>query len=478
MATFISNGTPITSPSPQYDIPLVSNNGVLKASYNMTNYGDSNWKSGYFTTFGSIGGANAGQDEMYCETYYPVTVGNSYTFSFSYAGDTLPSNTWACFVFYDSSKNFISRSTNSQSIARNPKTYTTTIPSGCSYIRISLRTYKSTDNAVYNVQLEKGGSATTYHPYGFYTEGITETIWTHTKNLFDENNIILGYFYEDNGTYTSNANTFTSGKIPMNAGTTVTFSRGLSANNVFLRIHAFNSNNEWIGLVAKSTSPSSLSTTGTTPANTSYIRVCGAKRISGTEIDHECQVELGSTATAYIPYYNGGTATCENLLSVDTYKDTQEILSGSLIRNIGVKVLDGTENWVQSNTKNDVYRLTETTAKREQMAIYATHFVGTSEADVNMPDNSIKLGSCAAVPDYGVLAIRLSNVTTLSQFQQWLADQYAAGTPVIIVYPLATETTESVTAQPMETVRGDNICDITQASLSGLELSVKYIKGV
>ena len=33
MATFISNGEPITSPSPQYDIPIICNNGVLKARH-------------------------------------------------------------------------------------------------------------------------------------------------------------------------------------------------------------------------------------------------------------------------------------------------------------------------------------------------------------------------------------------------------------------------------------------------------------
>lgn len=169
------------------------------------------------------------------------------------------------------------------------------------------------------------------------------------------------------------------------------------------------------------------------------------------------------------------TATCEDLLSVGTYTDEQEVISGVVTRNVGVKVLDGTEGWVQSDTKNDAYRLVLTDAKREQQAILSTHFIGTSAADANMPSNSIKVGSYAAIPNYGVIAIRLTDITTLADFKQFLAAQYANGTPVIVIYPLATATTESVTPQPMQTAAGDNTAEITQAGMAGLELQVEYI---
>ena len=177
----------VSIPTPTTPLDIVCNNGVLKLSPNLTNYGDSTWKDGYFTTNGSIGGANYEQGEMYCETYYPVSEGEQYTISLRYSGDTLPSNTWTCFAFYDSSKTFISRTANSSSIAANPKTYTTTIQSGTAYIRISIRTYKNSGNAVYNVQLEKGGSATTYIPYGVYADGTTETV-----TVKDSNDTVLG----------------------------------------------------------------------------------------------------------------------------------------------------------------------------------------------------------------------------------------------------------------------------------------------
>ena len=64
--------------------------------------------------------------------------------------------------------------------------------------------------------------------------------------------------------------------------------------------------------------------------------------------------------------------------------------------------------------------------------------------------------------------------TSATDFKQWLADQYNAGNPVIVVYPLATPTTESVTGQTLQVQAGDNTLEITQASMSGLELEAKY----
>ena len=66
------------------------------------------------------------------------------------------------------------------------------------------------------------------------------------------------------------------------------------------------------------------------------------------------RLELGSTATAYEPYYDGGTATAEMLLKLNSYQDVQSILDGVVTRNIGIKVL-GTENWTLSTVANTYF---------------------------------------------------------------------------------------------------------------------------
>ena len=72
----------------------------------------------------------------------------------------------------------------------------------------------------------------------------------------------------------------------------------------------------------------------------------------------------------------------------------------------------------------------------------------------------------------------VKSYTSVNQFKQFLADQYNAGFPVIVVYPLATATTESVTGQTLTTQAGTNIVEITQASMDNLELEVSYKAGV
>ena len=74
------------------------------------------------------------------------------------------------------------------------------------------------------------------------------------------------------------------------------------------------------------------------------------------------------------------------------------------------------------------------------------------------------------------ICIKDDRFQTNTDFAQFLADQYASGTPVIVLYPLATPTTESVTGQTLQVTDGDNVLEITQASLSNLELEAKYKK--
>ena len=62
---------------------------------------------------------------------------------------------------------------------------------------------------------------------------------------------------------------------------------------------------------------------------------------------------------------------------------------------------------------------------------------------------------------------------TVNDLKTWLASQYSAGTPVIFIYPLATETTETVTGQTLTTIDGDNTLSI-QASIENLPIEANY----
>ena len=158
------------------------------------------------------------------------------------------------------------------------------------------------------------------------------------------------------------------------------------------------------------------------------------------------------------------TASVENLFGVGDYKDEQNIISGAVTRKCGVLVLDGTEDWkwdgathhlVASNMVQPVYNRT--------VKMISTHYpiASNGEAFSNIAINTM----------YGLTGgrIGLKNDTMDStQFKAWLAQQYANGTPVIVVYPLAETTTEQVTGQHLKardtatiTAQTNNISDIT-----------------
>ena len=203
----------------------------------------------------------------------------------------------------------------------------------------------------------------------------------------------------------------------------------------------------------------------TTAATTRYLYIFTA----GTDFISSLQIEKGSTATEYQPYYEGGTATAEMLLKVSDYQDVQEILSGAVTRNVGVKVLDGTEaNWTKSNNSFANIDLFSDRATGKVLLL-CSHFQYDEGSTTNIPNGCV--GN--ALNSQNVY-FRYDACSTVADWQQWLADQYAAGTPVIVVYPLETPTTESVAGQTLQVTAGDNVLEITQASLGNLELEAQY----
>jgi hypothetical protein len=167
------------------------------------------------------------------------------------------------------------------------------------------------------------------------------------------------------------------------------------------------------------------------------------------------------------------SATCQPLLRVGDYKDVHNITSGAITRNVGIKVLDGTEGW--SSYQSGACWAASSLLKDKVSGNYrsfSTHY-GWASSDVsNMQNNQFLLHGTQR------LCIKDDRFETATGFRQFLADQYAAGTPVIVVYPLATPTTESVAGQTLQVTQGDNVLEITQASLNNLELEAQYEQGV
>lgn len=159
------------------------------------------------------------------------------------------------------------------------------------------------------------------------------------------------------------------------------------------------------------------------------------------------------------------TATCEMLLGIASYKDEHEILTGAVTRRIGIKVLDGTEDWEVKNIWYEADVLTN--GDSEYVGMLCTHFpfgIPTVANTVHKMYGETKL------------QINYPAATTVAELKTWLAGQYANGTPVIVVYVLKNPTTDSVAGQTLEVKAGSNTISITDASLSDLVLEAQYKK--
>lgn len=169
------------------------------------------------------------------------------------------------------------------------------------------------------------------------------------------------------------------------------------------------------------------------------------------------------------------TATVENLLAIGNFIDEQDIISGAISRNVGVKVFNGTETFV-NNILTNCWALNPVlgVGAPSSRRVICTHFDGADSlpaagsrqgyALIGLADNSTS---------YTVGFGATATYSTETAFKNWLASQYAAGTPVIVVYPLLETATESTTPQSLDTAKGSNTVSST-ANTSSPQITITY----
>lgn len=166
-------------------------------------------------------------------------------------------------------------------------------------------------------------------------------------------------------------------------------------------------------------------------------------------------------------------ASVEDLLGVGDYNDTHDIITGAVNRNVGIMILDGTEDWFLATDAN--FR-----------QFYTTKTAGTIANSVSLMSNIAPYGCTAsnrAQYQFGCYSGASGNLcfqmigsdilTTINSWTDYLATKYAAKTPVIVVYPLTETVAESVSPQPISIAEGS--CTISVAAeVSNVELKVTY----
>jgi len=390
---------------------IVCNNGVVKVSPNLLNENTITY-GGFISTDGSwINNNDYGASDY-------IQIKNGVT----YVKSNITSQSVA---FYNASKTFVGR--------LNVTSFTATYDG---YVRINL---SATDT---DMQFEQGSTATSYMAYGqIYTDGTVETIGIKDSNnllpVDAQPDVLYPVTVTAAGFWTASAN--------------VDNGQNLAA----CEIRYYNADKQQINYYTMNEhSDGRMYRTFSVPTSTKYVSI-SLKQVYATTPVTELKVEIGDTMT---PYYNGGTATAEMLLKVGDYQDTQEVITGSVTRRIGIKVLDGSENWDYASARFNLELSDKINAKAN---VLCNCFAYSSETSANMPDLSIVSYTSRNI------GVRYDRFTSVAQFKQWLADQYAAGTPVIVVYPLATPTTESVTPQALTGTQAE----VTAGSISDLQIT-------
>ncbi len=135
----------------------------------------------------------------------------------------------------------------------------------------------------------------------------------------------------------------------------------------------------------------------------------------------------------------------------DTYKDSYDATTHKITRRVGVKVLDGTESWSPSGQYlTAMYNLPITNLFAQEAGVqnratpYSTHFQRSTNW-LNLPERNGAVASyCPSGGAACAISIGYGDVSSenVPVFKQWLAAQYAAGTPVTVYYPLKTPVEE------------------------------------
>ena len=306
----------------------------------------------------------------------------------------------------------------------------------------------------------------------------------------NEQTALIGYYTSASGVVTADIyNWMYKDFIPVKPNTTYTLT--MSTPVYYVSISEYSTADDSGFVIRKAGSTGNNRTlTITTGANTNYVRF-------GTNIDRTVvtleevlainwMLNQGSAALPYTPYVEGGiyidgtnevltmgtqTANIETLLSVGNYKDIQEIINGNITRKVGVKVLDGTETFTASSSGAMITAIPDVAIGADNVPMN-THFaLETSPTSIAV--GTQRFGASGTKIYSANYYMKPLTTMTVSDFKQYLANQYNAGTPVIVIYPLATETTESVTSQTLTAQEGTNTISSNKGAR---EMEVKYYR--
>lgn len=317
--------------------------------------------------------------------------------------------------------------------------------------------FADTSDVTINKKIGDAGSIESTNGW-FYTNNLVYVI-ADRRYIFYGNNKVSGNkaythvisWYDANKTWISNSTSSTSSWISATA----------PSNAVYARLNA--------NLYSSSTA-----ITESQVSNFNWVFKCVKSNQSTRDLQYvpyKYSNVLGKVETITDSMTTPNSVTTQTLLSVGNLEDTQNVLSGNLITKIGVLVLNGSEDWVLDSTygaSDNCFTLNDSVpfATDSKVSI-CTHYANKAELQAaGSNTEGVYLGQ-----KISFFTGSTSDFDTVEKWRHLLASEYMKGSPVTIIYQLATSTTTVVAGQTLNVKTGDNTISVSDAMLTGLGLS-------
>lgn len=303
------------------------------------------------------------------------------------------------------------------------------------YVRLIIRQGYTANNLTYKPMVELGNSASSYEPYNGQNYEINLG-----KNLFDKGNTHI----LQAGITTAKIESATANRtlwVPCEPSTTYTVQKRNDGNtNRFNVATTAITPAIDVAITNRVENPNASSITYTTSANAKYLCVqyfrTAETALTEQQVLDSIQIEKGSTASSYSPYFEP-----IELCKIGTYQDRIYKENGEwwLEKQTGKVILDGSEDWHKSsNTQVDRYWYN----------IYAGDVVPAFHqiySDKFFYEYNVPTVNAMWVDVYQTLERLFVNyapygTTTVTDLKTWLASNN-----VTVYYPLATPTTTEIT---------------------------------
>lgn len=456
------------TPTPTTPKTILSSKGAITYQHgkNLLEVKDANIVVGNYIN--NAGVITTSLPNMFFQRFIAVKANTAYTLS---ASEEL---NYANFMEYDADGVFIKRTLYGSSSERAGASVTHTMGETTSFViigsNVNSNKYPSiTKDDVKGIKwmFNEGSKALSYQAYkGEIVIDGADEISVYSKNLLVGELVSKGY--ASTGAVSSST-TFCGNlyKIPVVEGQKYTVSWGNlpdGLSGVF--VNTWLKDGSWNARQAISASDHLTYTipSGVGEVNFTLYKTGGITIGADTWI----QVELGDVATDYVPAVAPSVASNQPLLGVGDFKDTQELIAGVVNRKVGVTILDGTED---VSTSNSAYTIGISAKIRTKTTLLCTHFKHSTATSSALANNTIISFSSQNV------GFRNDACADVESFRQFLAREYAKGTPVTIVYPLANESNEQVTGQAISNPKGTvTIVRDAEVSVLDIEATLKVEK--